>query len=702
MKRLLAWCLGAEDAASPPAPKIETVIAIPPPPVDLDEIPRYPPFAKGLPLATVEQLLASQAELIARLEHELALGLDTDGTPRWSTYVEPVIRRYAAFVHLIPASEAHHHRGSGGLLRHGLEVAFQCMRLSRGVLVGLDRPRAEQLQLEPRFCAAATLAGLLHDAGKAIADVTATDRDGRLTWSPLDADLSDWALAHGLTRYYLHWSSGREAGAHASFNLMALRRLLPLRVERWLATPDRQLYGAFLAALTGVAHRSPLVELVRNADRSSVERDLKTNRVTPLDTAIGVPVDRYLIDAMRRLLHDGRWQVNVPGARVWLLREAGLHLVWPAAAQDLTTLLAQERLPGIPRDPDTIAELLLERGVAVADDDAVGQRPTWRLAPAPLIRADGRPVWLHLLRLSDPALLFPFDVPPAVEMAPAQHEAPVPKPVAEESADTASNPTLIVSEKPEEEGVDSALSPEPSGVSEPSVAESNAAQSPSQDREAAAIAWLRAALNQSASLLEHLDELDAASGEAVIWRDGLYWLRYPDWFANAGWSPQAAAEALSADGLIEPDPSTPMRRVRDHAGARWIVLTAACSEALRLWLDARQPEPPSATAPEAPSATAACPTADRAAPAAAPPRVGVEPLDRPVIEKLIDQLIEQLLGDLCPAEDHDEQLLSRSALQALAKRHGFGVYRLRDALLSDERVSARGLDLVIRRRGGNP
>ena len=73
-----------------------------------------------------------------------------------------------------------------------------------------------------------------------------------------------------------------------------------------------------------------------------------------------------------------------------------------------------------------------------------------------------------------------------------------------------------------------------------------------------------------------------------------------------------------------------------------------------------------------------------------------------MIEKLIDQLIEQLLGDLCPADGHDERLLSRSALQALAKRHGFGVYRLRDALLSDERVSARGLDLVIRRRGDNP
>ncbi len=110
---------------------------------------------------------------------------------RWETFVQPVIARYAAFVHLIPASETHHHRGAGGLYRHGLEAAFHAARASRGVMVGLDRPRTEQRRLEPRLRVAAALGGLLHDAGKAIHDVSATDRDGRCTWSPIDADLGD-------------------------------------------------------------------------------------------------------------------------------------------------------------------------------------------------------------------------------------------------------------------------------------------------------------------------------------------------------------------------------------------------------------------------------------------------------------------------------------------------------------------------------
>ena len=37
------------------------------------------------------------------------------------TIVAPVIARYVAFSHLLPASESHHHRGAGGLFRHGLE-----------------------------------------------------------------------------------------------------------------------------------------------------------------------------------------------------------------------------------------------------------------------------------------------------------------------------------------------------------------------------------------------------------------------------------------------------------------------------------------------------------------------------------------------------------------------------------------------------
>ena len=83
-----------------------------------EEIPRYPPFMKGLPAAPVERILATQVELINAIEHALSLPDDL-----YQTIAAPVIARYAAISHLLPASESHHHRGAGGLFRHGLEVA---------------------------------------------------------------------------------------------------------------------------------------------------------------------------------------------------------------------------------------------------------------------------------------------------------------------------------------------------------------------------------------------------------------------------------------------------------------------------------------------------------------------------------------------------------------------------------------------------
>jgi conjugal transfer pilus assembly protein TraI len=629
-----------------------------------DEIPRYPPFLKGLPLPPIARLVGTQSELIGRLRRELALGDEDDGTDRWQAYVGSVIERYAAFVHLIPASETHHHRGAGGLYRHGLEAAVHAARASRGVLVALNRPRAEQRRLEPRLRAAAALGGLLHDAGKAIHDVAATDETGRTTWSPIEADLDAWAARHGLRRYFLRWRAERAHGGHEVFNVLALQRILPARVERWLSDPDPGLYSGLVAAVTGVPHSSVLVELVREADRQSVERDLREHRIEPIDTAVGVPVDRYLLDAMRRLLHDGRWRVNVPGARVWLLRDAGLHLVWPAAARDLTELLAADRVPGIPRDADTIAELLLERGLAVPRVDALGRHPTWRLAPLALARGPDRPVVLTLLRLQSPALLFPFGAPEAAALAehPTAHRC---DPVADAAvasdgggpaeSDSNADCRALAADKP-------SAAPEPGRdgiVCDPDDGHGSEAPRPAPEE---ARRWLSGAATGAARLLACIDVLRSEIGGSAHWRQGCLWLRYPDWFERAGWCAAEAAHALSGAGLLETDPRTPMRRVRDHAGRRWLVLNAQVSGHLRTLLDGAAHD------------TGAALPADQGR--------GSEPTPT-----LIEAVLRAVIAQDGPADGTRRHVLEHATLKALARRHQLGVYRLRERLLSDPRIT---------------
>lgn len=545
--------------------------------------------------------------------------------------------------------------------------------------------------------------------------------------------------------------------------------MLPSRVERWLSYPDPGLYSGLVAAVTGVPHSSVLVELVRQADRHSVERDLREQRIAPIDTAIGVPVDRYLLDAMRRLLHDGRWQVNVPGARVWLLRDAGLHLVWPAAARDITELLAAERIPGIPRDPQSIAELLLERGLVVARVDAVGRQLTWRLAPALLSSAGAKPIMLTLLRLQSPELLFPHGAPPAVDLVArdeigdaaagetSRSEAIAPDAdgagqdevgdlsdaaSAGESAearstvsdrdngdedaselDSASTSTKGAQRphRDPEEGIPSVpgASAPVSGSASTSALASASANTPPlaaeqdsshSDACAAARLWLADHGPGSAQLMAHL--IDAAPSAAhehpLAWRDDLLWLPYPAWFKATGWGPTQAAEALSAEGALEPDPRTPMRRVREHDGARWLVLTAEVSARFRLLLqEARSGrtavEPHSDTSAQSAVSLLSTPT-PKAPPAPLPPRPQASP-NRPATASgqgtakqdpsepaNPDESIDKpplILADLDrqhgPSEGSQRLVLDSTTLKALAKRHGLGVYSLRQRLLTDPR-----------------
>ena len=83
----------------------------------------------------------------------------------------------------------------------------------------------------------------------------------------------------------------------------------------------------------------------------------------------GAHLERYLVDAMRRLLSSNpRWAPNQPQSRVWYGRD-GLYLVFPKALAEVRELLEAERLPGIPKAPETLLEILGEgRDVALVTD----------------------------------------------------------------------------------------------------------------------------------------------------------------------------------------------------------------------------------------------------------------------------------------------------------------------------------------------
>ena len=367
------------------------------------DMPRYPPFAKGLPVTTTAALMASQQVLIQRIQGTLRF--DREG---FDSIVRPVIDRYAAYVHLLPASEAHHHRGAGGLFRHGLEVGCWAAQKAQAHLFCVDETPQFRRDNEPRWQFAVFLGGLLHDFGKPVTDVTVSDRDGIRVWNPYDRPLVDWARETGIDTYFLRWRADRYR-MHQKFSIINLDQVITPAARHYLNEPGPVIMEAMLSAISGLNTSDPLSELVLWADRESVKVDLSNQRLDVDEYAYGVPVERFIFDALRRLV--SRAKVNEPGATIWRVEDS-LFLVWKAIVPEILHVLSSDGVPGIPRSPETLADILIERGLATpCSSGEEGTLRYWRIYPEAL---GGLP--LICLRLDDLGLVFTNE-PPAATVA---------------------------------------------------------------------------------------------------------------------------------------------------------------------------------------------------------------------------------------------------------------------------------------------
>nr|UVX22906.1 hypothetical protein [Proteus terrae subsp. cibarius] len=355
-----------------------------------------------------------------------------------------------------------------------------------------------------------------------------------------------------------------------------------------------------------------LSKLVIEADQTSVQRDLKAQRISVDDNALGVPVERYLLDAMRRLLASSQWLVNQRDARVWVRKSnqsTNLYLVWKSAAKDIIELLAKDKIPGIPRDPDTLADILIERGLATKS--ASNERYE-SLAPEVLIK-DGKPIWLPMLHMSEADLLFSSNVPSGVTLfSKSEWEA---------TQQTQAEPQSRSSEHPD--------LPEASS----SIEHSNSAESPStkpsdQDdelRHASDVNHLQANENvpgdgcekpnnsydgaisnnvnqhdaEALNLPESLTWLTEASNALVIVGEQIL-IRYPD--AVRPWcAPRKLLAELSRLDWLELDPANPTRKARtvttnDGVQEQGLLLKVSISKGLTALIDISKHDTESAAA----------------------------------------------------------------------------------------------------------
>ncbi|MBL4606215.1 MAG: TraI domain-containing protein [Pseudomonadales bacterium] len=365
--------------------------------------------------------METQTELITRIKGALRFN-----PVEFDEIVAPVIERYAAYVHLLPASETHHHRGAGGLFRHGLEVGFWAAQKAEAHQFCLGESPKNRRDNEPRWQFAAFLGGLLHDVGKPLSDVAVTDMGGKTEWNPYASSLADWTQQEHVEHYFLRWRDKRNK-RHEKFSMMNLDQIITPKAKSYLNAPGPHIMEALLEALVGTGASEALTQLVMWADQESVRRDLVNQRLDVDEYAYGVPVERFIFDALRRLV--GITKVNEPGAFIWRL-ENGVFLAWNHIVPEIHNLLEKDKIPGVPRNADTLADILIERGFAIPYQESTEAKPVryWKVFPEVL-----KGIPQNCLRLDDLELIFTGE-PPAPVKAGFNAALPPPQPdVAEQS-----------------------------------------------------------------------------------------------------------------------------------------------------------------------------------------------------------------------------------------------------------------------------
>ena len=318
----------------------------------------------------------------------------------YSSYLEPILISYAELVHLLPASENHHHNTPGGLLRHGLEVA--CFMLNWMVTTKFDHdltPGQASKRLR-RWYTAGIIAALLHDAGKPLTDVRVTSFCGTKTWIRGKKTIHQWCVEHDMPYYFLSWVKERN-GKHVSQAPVLLGALVGQELYEWINDGGSDIWQALVDAVSD--QPGILTAAVKESDSLSVQVDRKRGPSIENNSNTGIPLASLCVDAMRYLLDEGIWKFNEHGSRLWKTTQ-GVFMVWSTGSEDIIHRVVKDNVPGFPRSESTLLAAMSQHELF---EKAPNDTFIWFVSPH-LLHKNGKGPSIRCVKLKNPAGIFPI------------------------------------------------------------------------------------------------------------------------------------------------------------------------------------------------------------------------------------------------------------------------------------------------------
>lgn len=268
-------------------------------------------------------------------------------------YLDP-IRRYAAYVQQLPASESHHHAYPGGMLDHGLELVACSLKLRQSYLLPSGAAPEDQAAQADAWSAAIAYGALLHDIGKIAVDLQVEYQNGEV-WHPWHGPLD--------LPYRFRYVAGRDYKLHGAAAGLLYTQILTCRQLDWLSHYP-VLWSQLLFVLANhYEHAGTLGELVLQADRVSTAQNIGANPTKAL-LAPKHSLQHHLLTGLRHLVKN-EFKLNQPGAAGWLTAEH-LWLVSKTATDKLRAYLLAQSVDSIPTSNIALFDELQSHGLVDA------------------------------------------------------------------------------------------------------------------------------------------------------------------------------------------------------------------------------------------------------------------------------------------------------------------------------------------------
>jgi len=230
---------------------------------------REPPREGECRVIALDEVLAPHAALTDRVR--VAYGGAEGG---FDVQIAPLILRFAAFVHRLPATRDAHFRGAGGGLHCGLEVGLHAMQAADGQIFAARGSVPARRAAAPRWRAAAFATGLCSELHRPVFGTCVRADDGA-QWLPLAMPLYEWLRHRGCDRYFVEWPDA--SVPQRATTLAILPALLGASLLDFLAAPDRTILDHVLAAIAAPPGTPPnaLGAIVEQTLSRVVARELR-------------------------------------------------------------------------------------------------------------------------------------------------------------------------------------------------------------------------------------------------------------------------------------------------------------------------------------------------------------------------------------------------------------------------------------------